>query len=327
MRPSRVAVLAILISVLAALVSCRRSHRRVIAVIPKATSHLFFVSVHKGVDAAARDLGVDVLWEGPEQETDYSRQIEIVDAMVARHVDAIAISATDRDALIAPVRRAINAGIPVSVFDSGLAIKDYVTFVATDNYGAGQTAARLLAQLVGAKGRIAVIMQRPGGESTVERERGFTETIAKEFPRIRIVAQQFGMGDPALSRTAAEDILTAHPRLNGMFASAEASSIGAIQAIKSRGLAGKIKLVGFDFSGAHREALEEGVMDACIVQDTYKIGYEAVRSLALKLRGETPAHEIDLPGRVVRKQDLTNPELSRLLGLSAPSAAVLRGRQ
>src|SRR5205085_10096334 len=99
--------------------SCNREHKRVIAVIPKATSHLFFVSVHAGVRAAERDFKVEALWIGPDQATDYSRQIQITDAMIARKVDAIAISATDRDALVAPVRRAISAGIPVTIFDSG----------------------------------------------------------------------------------------------------------------------------------------------------------------------------------------------------------------
>ena len=294
-------------------IACHREHKRVIAVIPKATSHLFFVSVHAGVRAAEHDFGVDTLWNGPDQETDYARQIQITDAMIARGVDAIAISATDRDALIAPVNRAIRAGIPVTVFDSGLNITDYVTFVSTDNYGAGRTAARKISELLNGKGQIAVIMQRPGGQSTSEREKGFDETMHKEFPGIQIVASQFGMGDPAKSRAAAENILTAHPSLDGIFASAEASSIGAIQAIKARGLSGKIKLVGFDFSEAHREALDQGIMNATIVQDTYHIGYEAVHSLVMTLNHQTPPKRIDLPGRVITKPDLTNPALQQLL--------------
>lgn len=295
------------------LLSCRRDHRKVIAVIPKATSHLFFMSVHAGVRAAEREFGIQVLWNGPENETDYARQIEITDAMIARHVDALAISATDQTALIAPVQRAIAAGIPVTIFDSGLAVDNYVTFVATDNYDAGATAARKLASLIGGKGKIAIIMQKPGGQSTGIREKGFEDAMAREFPAIQIVARQFGLGDPAKSRNAAENILTAHPDLNGLFASAEASSIGAVQALVARNLSGKIKLVGFDFSETHREALQRGTMAATIVQDPYQMGYQAVRTLALKLRGETPPKQIDLKGRVVLKDDLGKPELQALL--------------
>ncbi len=300
-------------SLLACLSGCRRTGQKVIGVIPKATSHLFFVSVHAGVERAARDLHVDVLWNGPDNETDYTRQIEIVDAMVARQVDALAISATEERALVAPLERAIRAGIPVTVFDSAVAIDNYVSFIATDNYGAGCTAARTLAGLIGGKGGVGMVMQKPGGTSTVLRERAFEETIAKEFPGVRIVAEQFGMADAARSRAAAENILTAHPDLAGLFASSEAASIGAIQAARSRGMSGKIKLVTFDFSPTHLEALKDGTVDVMLVQDPFRIGYEAVKSLAEKLSGRVPARRLDLPVRSIVKADLTKPAVQALL--------------
>lgn len=284
------------------LAGCKRSGKRIIGVVPKATSHLFFVSIHEGVDKAAKEFGVEVQWNGPQEETDHSRQMQIVDAMVAQHVDAIAISATDHTALVAPVRRAIAAGIPVSVFDSGLDIDDYVTFVATDNYGAGKTAARKLAGLIHDKGKVAHLKHKPGGQSTGDRERGFEEVIAKEFPQVKIVAEQYGMADRARSRAAAENILTAHPDLDGIFASAEANSIGAIQALESRGLGGKIKLVTFDTSDMHVEAFKKGIIDVMLVQDPVRIGYEAVRSLAMKLNGQTPEKRIDLPVKVKEQE-------------------------
>jgi ribose transport system substrate-binding protein len=293
--------------------SCQQRAKKLIGVVPKATSHLFFMSVHAGVQAAEKDFGVEVLWNGPREETEYSRQIEIVDSMIARRVDALAISATDRTALVKPVQRAMAAGIPVSVFDSGLDVAGYVTFVATDNYGAGQTAARKLAELVHSKGKVAELMQKPGGISTGDRERGFEETMAKEFPAIEIVARQYGMADRAKSRDVAEDILTAHPNLDGMFASAEATSVGAIQTIKSRKLSGKMRLVTFDSSDAHVEALKDGTIDVMLVQDPYRMGYEAVHSLVMKLNGQTPTHQMDLPVHVIRKQDLDQPEVEALL--------------
>lgn len=297
----------------AGLVSCRRDRKKLIGVVPKAISHLFFMSVHAGVRDAGRDFGVEVLWNGPEEETEYSRQIEIVDSMVARRVDALAISATDQTALVAPVKRAIAAGIPVTIFDSGLAVDDYVTFVATDNHGAGETAARKLGQLLNGHGNVAMLMHKPGGKSTVDREVGFDEVMAKEYPGIHVVARLFGMADRAKSRTAAENILTAHPDLDGMFASAEANSLGAIQALKARGLAGKIRLVTFDFSDAHVAALKDGTIDAMLVQDPYRMGYEAVHTLADKLNGKTPPKRMDLQARVILKSDLDKPEVQALL--------------
>jgi ribose transport system substrate-binding protein len=303
----------LLIFAILSLVACQQRTKKLIGVVPKATSHLFFVSIHAGVLAAEKEFGVEVLWNGPREETEYSRQIEIVDSMVARNVDALAISATDHSALVRPVKRAMDAGIPVTIFDSGLDLTGYVTFVATDNYGAGQTAARKLAELVGGKGKVAELMHKPGGMSTGDRERGFEDVMAKEFPAIKIVARQYGMADRAKSRDAAEDILTAHPDLDGMFASAEANSIGAFQAIKTRGFSGKIKLVTFDSSEAHVEALKDGTIDVMLVQDPYRIGYEAVRSLVMKLNGQKPPEKMDLSVHVIRKQDLDQPDVQALL--------------
>jgi ribose transport system substrate-binding protein len=301
------------VGLVTSLAACRRTNRKTIGVVPKAVSHLFFVSVHAGVDQAAHDFHVNTLWNGPDNETDYTRQIEIVDAMVARRVDALAISATEERALVAPLERAIRAGIPVTVFDSAVAIENYVSFIATDNYGAGCTAARTLARLIGDKGSVGMVMQKPGGTSTVLRERAFEDTIVKEFPGVRIVARQYGMADAARSRAAAENILTAHPDLGGLFASSEAASIGSIQAARSRNRAGSLKLVTFDFSQTHVEALRDGTIDVMLVQDPFRIGYEAVKSLAIKLSGQTPAHRLDLPVRSIVKLDLEKPEIRALL--------------
>jgi hypothetical protein len=132
------------------------------------------------------------------------------------------------------------------------------------------------------------MVMRPGGLTGL-RERGFDETMAKEFPRVVVAARQFGMADPARSRAAAENILTAHPDLKGLFASSEASSIGAIHAIRSREMSGKVKLITFDSSDLHVDALRAGTIDLMLVQEPFRIGYEAVKSLVEKLDGRTPA--------------------------------------
>jgi ribose transport system substrate-binding protein len=309
---------------LGCLTACGRSgSRRTIGVVPKATSHQFFVSIHAGVDRAAQEYQVNVLWNGPNEETDHGRQIQIVESMLSRRVDALAISATDERALAAPVQRVIAAGIPVTVFDSGVNVEGYVSFIATDNYGAGCTAARTIADLIGGRGSVGMVMHKPGGTSTVLRERGFEDTMTKEFPGIRIAARQFGMSDPARSMAAAENMLSARPDLSALFASSEPSSLGAIQALRTRSLSGKVRLVTFDSSQTHVEALQEGTIDVMLVQDPVRIGYEAVKSLSEKLRGETPAVRLDLPVRKVVKADLSNPEVLGFLNVPGerPDAA------
>jgi ribose transport system substrate-binding protein len=297
------------------LTNCGRGLRKTLAVIPKANADLFFLTIHAGVTEAARKLNVDINWSGPDQETDYGRQIEIVDAMIARRVDGLAISATDDRALVGPLQRVSQAGIPITIFDSAVNIENYVSLVATDNFGAGCTAARSLAGLLNGSGTVAMLMQKPGGTSTELRERGFEQTLAKEFSRVKIVARQFGMGDRARSMAAAENFLTAHQDLGGIFASSEACSIGSIRAIRARHLSGKVKLVTFDVSDIHIEALRDGSSDVMLVQDAFRIGYEAVNSLAEKLSGQIPARRLDIPARVIVKGDLEKPEVKELLKL------------
>ncbi len=292
---------------------CQRDKRKVIAVIPKATSHLFWVSTEAGARAAGEALNVEILWNGPATETDYSRQIQIVDSMISRRVDGIALAASERKALVAPLDRAVAQGIPVTIFDSGLDSENYVTFVATNNYSAGQAAARELARLIGGKGEVGIVLHAPGSSSTMDREKGFQDVIAKEFPKIHIAAQQYGLSDRAKAMAATENILTAHPDLDGLFASSEPSSVGAALAIKARGLTGKLKFVSFDSAPSMIEDLKAGTISAMVVQDPYRIGYEAVRTLVDKINGKTPAKRMDLDARVLHAGDLDKPDVKQLL--------------
>lgn len=287
--------------------------KKQIAVIPKATSHVFWIAVQTGAMAAGKELGVEVLWNGPSAETEYSRQIQIVDSMVARHVDGIAIAAAERKALVQAVERASDSGIPVTVFDSGLDSEKYMTFVATNNVEGGKIAARELARLIGGEGKVALLMHAPGSQSTMDREKGFEDTITAEFPNIKIVARQFSQSDRAKGRAAAENFLAANPDLKGMFASAEPGSVGASLAIKARELQNKVMLVGFDSSDGLIEDLKEGSVDALVVQDPFKIGYESVRTIVEKLGGKQPPKRIDLSARVVHKEDLEQGEVRKLL--------------
>jgi len=304
---------ALLLALVLLGLSCNREKQRRIAVIPKGTSHVFWQAIHAGANAAGKEFHEEILWDGPPNETDYSRQLEIVDSMLNRHVDGMVVAAADRTTLNASLDRAARENIPVVIFDSGVDSSNYVAFVATDNYSGGQMAARKLAQLLDGKGTVGIIGNAPGSASTIDRESGFKDTLAKEFPNVKIAAEQYGMSDAAKGLAVTENILTAHPEVNGLFASAEPSSVGAAQALKSRGLAGKVKLVAFDSSEGLVADLTAGVIDALIAQDPFKIGYEGVKAVTEKLDGKSPAKKIDLSATVITKADLDKPEIKKLL--------------
>jgi ribose transport system substrate-binding protein len=302
-----------LLAILVFLPACRKRQRPLYAVIPKGQAHIFWQTVHAGAAAEAAEAGVDIDWNGPATESDFARQIAIADDFINRHVDGILLAPTDRDALAPAIHRAAQAGIPLSIFDSGANSEEYVSFVATDNYGGGAMAARRLAKILNGKGAVAMIAVMPGGASTLAREQGFTETLQKEFPGIKLVASQYGMSDRARSMSVSEDILTAHPGLDALFASNESSTIGAAQAIKERGLAGKVKLVGFDSSPSLVEDLRAGVIDSLVLQDPFTIGFEGMKTLIDHHAGQTPAKTIALAPNLVTSENLNDPKVQQLL--------------
>ncbi|MBG99204.1 MAG: sugar ABC transporter substrate-binding protein [Solibacterales bacterium] len=293
--------------------ACGQSDRTRIGVIPKAVAHVFWKSVHAGAIAAGREADVDIEWKGPPTETDFSRQIEIVDSMINARVDGIVLAPTEATALSTVVERANRQGIPVTIFDSAINTDKYVSFVSTNNYDAGVLAARQLAKLLNSKGRVIVVKMVPGSASTTQREKGFEETLTREFPGVQILAEQYCMADRARALAVSENMLTAHPNVDGMFASAEPATIGAAKALRSRGLDGRVRLVGFDFSDTIEKDLRDGAIDALVVQDPFNIGYEAVKTIVAKIGGKTPKKRIDSPATVVTLDNLADPTIDALV--------------
>jgi ribose transport system substrate-binding protein len=299
------------------LVACKRrdasNGKKVIAVIPKGVSHFFWQSVHAGAEAAAKDLNVEIIWKGAAQDTDYAGQINIVEDAINRRVDGICVAPSHKDALVPIVERAQRDGIPVTIFDSGIGTENYTSYVATDNRQGGRVAAERLAERLGGKGRIAILGVKAGSVSTDEREAGFQEVIKQKYPGIEIAAFQYGESDRARSLDRATDILTAHSDLNGFFASNESSTVGVVQAIKQKGLAGKIVLVGFDSSPNLIDDLKAGAIDSLVLQNPYKMGYEAVKSMVTKLNGQSPPRVVDTGVKLLTKENLESAEMKELL--------------
>jgi ribose transport system substrate-binding protein len=296
--------------------ACRRQStggKRVIAVIPKGTSHFFWQSVHAGAESAAKESGVEIMWKGPEHENDNAAQTNIVEDAINRRVDGIALAPTHKDALVPIVERAQRENIPVAIFDSGIGTENYVSYIATDNHQGGVVAAERLAAKLGGKGKVAILGVKAGSVSTDQREAGFQETIKQKYPGIEIVAFQYGEADRARSLDRATDILTAHPELNGFFASNESSTVGVVQALKQKGLAGKVILVGFDSSPNLIDDLKAGAIDSLVLQNPFKMGYECVKAIVAKLNGQTPPRVIDTGVKLLTLDNLETPEMKQLL--------------
>jgi ribose transport system substrate-binding protein len=292
--------------------NCGGEKKRVIGVVPKGRAHLFWQSVQAGAIAASRETGVEISWNGPATETDFNGQLQIIDSMINRRVDAICLAPIDKKAMVNVVERAAAQKIPVVIFDSPVDTEKFVSQVATDNYAAGAMAAERMGEILGGKGDVVMVAVQPGAASTMARESGFEETIAKKFPDIKIVDKRFGMADYAKSLAVAENMLTAFPKVAGLFASNESSAAGAAQALRAR-TAMKVKMVGFDSSAPLVEDLRKGLIDSLVVQQPFQMGYQSVMAAVNHLGGKPVEKINNLTPKLVTAQNVDTPEMQELV--------------
>ncbi len=289
------------------------SQRTVIAVIPKSTAHVYYQAVHAGALTAANKYDVDIEWMGPPLETMKAQQISIVEDFVTKRVDGIALAPQDSNALASVVDRVAMAKIPCVIFDSGVNTEGYISYIATDNYAGGVKAAHEMARRLDNKGTCLVVGAHPGSESNTQRERGFEETITKDYPDIKIIDKQYGYSDREKSRAVTEDMLTAHPDVDAIFGPNEPCIYGALLAVQARQFAGKKILIGFDASSDLIEALKNDEVHALVLQNPFYMGYRSVETLVQHLNGETVEKRIDTGAAVATKETMDDAEIHSLL--------------
>jgi len=289
-----------------------------IAVVPKGTMHVFWKSIHAGAKQGEAECpNVEIIWQGPVKEDDRESQVSLVEAFVQKRVDGIVLAPLDDKALVAPVRAAGAAGIPVVIIDSGLADPDaYVSFVATDNYQGGVLGARRLAELLGEKGgKVILLRYQVGSASTENREKGFLAEIAK-YKNIEVISSdQYAGATVETAMTAAQALLTKYGEgeVDGIFCPNESSAYGMLRALTSSGRAGKIKYVGFDASDRLVEALAKGHIHGLVIQNPVRMGREGVKTMVAHLRGQPVQKRIDTGVVVATPENLNDPEIDKLV--------------
>ena len=280
---------------------------KVLAVIPKGTASMWWEVVHKGASQAARDLGYDIIWTGPEQESDRERQITAVEDVMAKGVAGSVLGPNDSQALARPVEKVKAVGIPCVIIDSAVDVDPsmYDSFAATDNYAGGAKAARIVAGALNGRGNVILTKFVQNSASTDARAAGFSETLAKEFPDVKIIDQQYTLGTPEDCRQKTADMLLRNKgKVDGLFAVNHPSSVGAFKALDSLGLAGEVKFVGFDSDKVLVEGIEDGKVVALIVQNPFEIGFQGVQLVVKAINGEALEKRVPIPSMVANAESI-----------------------
>jgi ribose transport system substrate-binding protein len=318
-----------------------------VVVIPKGLTHEFWQSIHRGAQRAATDLDrdlhlhIEVIWDGPLRERDALAQIRIVDRRISTRLDGIVLAPQHSQTMVAPVQRAVEQHIPVVIIDSGLERPDLtIKYVATDNRNGGRLAAKRLLATLRAEGktapRVVLFRYAVGSESTEQRELGFHETIDAEIARQKAAGEltiiwvsddkYAGATKDSALREAAP-LLNQHrgpdgkPLIDGIFCVNESSAEGMLDALRSLGMERQVKLVGFDAGEPLLQAVDEGTIDALILQDPYRMGYLGTWTMVHYLRGYetvTPdPHYLSTGEFVVTKSNLHDEATSGLYNENA----------
>lgn len=287
-----------------------------LAVIPKGTQHVFWKSVEAGARQAAKELNVEMEWKGPILENDRAGQIQVFQQFLTKRPSGIVLAPLDHAALVDSVKSATEAGIPVVIIDSaldGTPGKEYAAFVATNNKQGGIMAGEALAKELGNKGKVVLLRYLEGSASTTDREEGFLEVMKKYNIQV-LISNRYGGPGASEAQTTSLQIMNQIKEADGIFASNEPTTLGMLQALRQNELAGKKKFVGFDASDELVDGLRKGELQALVAQNPVKMGYEGVKAVVAKIKGETVQPLIDSGAALITKENVDSDDIQKLLG-------------
>lgn len=288
-----------------------------IAVVPKAIGFSFWESVHQGaLCAASKQKQVTVQWDGVTAETDVTGQVNLLQNFITQGVNGLVYAATDAKVLKQVTDQALKNNISVVNIDSGTKPQpSNVPVFATDNVNSAKKAADLLSTALNGKGKIAFIPFQPGTLTNDQRSQGFKQGLATH-PGLQLVAEQSSQSDVNTALTVTSDILTANPDLNGIFAANEPGVLGAAEAVRRAGKAGKIVIIGWDASSDEIKGVQQGVISALVVQNPFRMGFDGVNAAVKMIRQRTQVQNEDTGVTFVTKTNLNDPKVQAVLNPS-----------
>src|SRR6516164_7165736 len=290
-----------------------------IALIPGLTTDAFYITMHRGAQAAADALGVELIFQGAP-DFNPVQQVSVLNAIIGRKPDAILIAPTDKTQLIEPLKKAAAAGIAVVTVDTFIGDGRYQTgsgdadfplsYVASDNVMGGQIAARALAKAIGDKGKVYVSNVKPGISTTDQREEGFKLEM-KKHPGITVLETEYNDDDANKAAAQLQSVLARNADLAGVFGANLFSALGAANGVKQAGALGKVKVVAFDAPSSIVDQIKSGLVDIAIAQHPAEIGYYGVVSAYAHLTGHSIPTLIGTGFTVIDKTNVDDPNVRK----------------
>ena len=316
MRRSRLAAVCVLISALL-LGGCgatAATEQHTVALVAKSTQTEFWLSVFAGAEAAATEYNLKLTITGPETEEDYEAQNRMVADAVAAGAEALVFSAIDYENNASAIDDAARAGVKIVAIDSSVASEMVSTYIGTDNYAAGRMAAQAALERVEGELTVGIVNYDISSANGQEREHGAVDLL-QESGRAEVAAVINTLAEAGQAKEDTEAMLAEHPEINVLLAFNEPTSVGAAEAVRALGLSESVFLVGFDSNVVTVDGLQEGSVDALVVQNPYAMGYLGVESAYKLLAGQGDSLEktVDTSTQVVDRENIFTMDSQKAL--------------
>ena len=248
----------------------------VVAMLPKAKGNAYFLSCKAGADKAAKELGIELLFDGPT-DTNAAKQNEIVENWITLGVDVIAVAAENKEGISTALRKAQKAGIKVVTFDAD-AMPDSRSFFVNQatpqgiGFGLMDEAARLMNN----EGEFAIITASLTAANQREWQKHIEAHLKEAYPKIKLVTVRPSDDLKDKAQSEATALMSANPNLKLIMAICSPGVPGAAEAVKQAGKTGKVKVIGLGLPNENKRYVHEGVTDSVILWNTENLGYLSV---------------------------------------------------
>jgi ribose transport system substrate-binding protein len=268
--------------------------------VPKGV-HPYYEPCYDGFKAAAAVYGVKTDYQAAN-EFEVPKQVQVLENVIARKVDGIALSALDDQGLVAVVDEAKKAGIKVITFDAPAPSANALCYIGTMNEAAGAAGAEEIAKAMGGEGKIAVLQGGLGATNLNDRFKGFEKVIKEKYPKITIVTREDTQGRKDLSVNKTEALLQTYPDLKAIFSVSAEGAPAAALAVQQQKKADQVLVSGFDDLSDTLTGIRNGTVKFCIVQRTYKMGWLSIEKLLDACEGKELPKQIDTGVVIVTKE-------------------------
>ncbi len=249
--------------------------KAVIAMMPKAKGDPYFISCKKGADEAAKELGAELLWDGPT-DLDPAKQNEVVEAWITRGVDTIAVSVENKEGISTVLRKAKEKGIKVVTWDADAEkdARDFFINQATPQ-GIGETLMDEAARVLGGKGEFAIVTASLSAANQNEWIKYIKARLAEKYPEIKLVEIKPSDGDRDRAFSETQTILKVYPNVKLVMGIAAPAVPGIAEAVQQSGRT-DVKVTGLSLPNMCRDFIKKGVIDHIVLWDTGNLGYLTV---------------------------------------------------